>query len=238
MTNQSKEKALSIIDILAMKGRGEKISCLTAYDAGFASIIDRVGIDIMLVGDSLGMVVQGHTTTVPVTIENMLYHTTCVTRVRKRAFVISDLPFNTYSNPKAALKNAARLMQEAGAHMVKLEGARPDCVRLLIQEGIPVCGHLGLQPQSIFRLGSYGVQGKEPLSAQKIRHDAAIITRGRNRLIDFGMCARLACLRDKPRAYDSRHRHRRRDRLRRTSAGLVRHARYRYRKTPAFLKTS
>jgi 3-methyl-2-oxobutanoate hydroxymethyltransferase len=175
VTNQSKEKALSIIDILAMKGRGEKISCLTAYDAGFASIIDRVGIDIMLVGDSLGMVVQGHTTTVPVTIENMLYHTTCVTRVRKRAFVISDLPFNTYSNPKAALKNAARLMQEAGAHMVKLEGARPDCVRLLIQEGIPVCGHLGLQPQSIFRLGSYGVQGKEPLSSQKIRNDALLL---------------------------------------------------------------
>ncbi|MBK8816100.1 MAG: 3-methyl-2-oxobutanoate hydroxymethyltransferase [Methylococcaceae bacterium] len=158
-----------------MKGRGEKISCLTAYDAGFASIIDRVGIDIMLVGDSLGMVVQGHTTTVPVTIDNMLYHTTCVTRARKRAFVISDLPFNTYSNPKAALKNAARLMQEAGAHMVKLEGARPDCVRSLIQEGIPVCGHLGLQPQSIYQLGSYRVQGKEPLSAQKIRDDALLL---------------------------------------------------------------
>ncbi len=170
--NQPIDNPLSIIDISAMKGRAEKITCLTAYDAGFASVLDRVGIDIMLVGDSLGMVVQGHSTTVPVTIDDMVYHTRCVTRARKRAFIIADMPFTTYSTPDIALKNAARLIQEGGAHMVKLEGARKDCVSFLVQQGIPVCGHLGLLPQSIHQLGKYSVQGKEPLSAQRIREDA------------------------------------------------------------------
>lgn len=166
------DKPLSIIDISAMKGRGEKITCLTAYDAGFASVIDRAGIDIMLVGDSLGMVVQGHTTTVPVTMADMIYHTRCVARARKRAFIVVDMPFATYSTPEIALKNAARLIQEGGAHMAKLEGDRPDCVQFLVRQGIPVCGHLGLQPQSIHQLGAYGVQGKEPVAAKKIRDDA------------------------------------------------------------------
>lgn len=170
--NPQPEKPLSIVDIAAMKGRGEKITCLTAYDAGFASVIDRAGIDIMLVGDSLGMVVQGHSTTVPVTIDDMVYHTRCVARARRRAFIIADLPFTTYSTPAKALKNAARLIQEGGAHMVKLEGAIPECIRFLVMQGIPVCGHLGLQPQSIHQLGVYSVQGKEPGSAQKISDDA------------------------------------------------------------------
>ncbi len=172
MTDRKEVAALSILDIVAMKGRGEKISCLTAYDAGFASVIDRCGIDIMLVGDSLGMVVQGHTTTIPVTIDHMVYHTSCVIRARKRAFVVADLPFVTYSTPESALTHAARLMQEGGAHMVKLEGARSECVEFLARQGIPVCGHLGLQPQSIHQLGRYRVQGKEPAAAQKIRDDA------------------------------------------------------------------
>jgi 3-methyl-2-oxobutanoate hydroxymethyltransferase len=170
--NQLIDKPLSINDITAMKRKGEKISCLTAYDASFAAVIDKVGIDILLVGDSLGMVVQGHDTTIPVTIEQMVYHTHCVSRVRKRAYIIADMPFMTYSNLDDAAKNAAQLLQAGGAHMVKLEGARVDCVHFLVEQGIPVCGHLGLLPQSIHQLGAYSVQGKEPEAAQKLRADA------------------------------------------------------------------
>jgi 3-methyl-2-oxobutanoate hydroxymethyltransferase len=170
--NQSVEKPLSIIDILAMKRKGEKITCLTAYDASFAALMDKVGIDILLVGDSLGMVVQGHDTTIPVTIEQMVYHTRCVSRARQRAYVIADMPFMTYSNPEVAANHAAQLLQAGGAQMVKLEGARLDCVRFLTECSIPVCGHLGLLPQSIHQLGAYSVQGKQPEAAQKIRDDA------------------------------------------------------------------
>lgn len=172
---RTEHKALSILDIAAMKAGGEKIACLTAYDASFAALIDQAGIDIMLVGDSLGMVVQGHTTTVPVTLEHMVYHTQCVSRARQRAFIIADLPFLTYSDPISALTNAAQLLQKGGAQMVKLEGARLDCVRVLAGQGIPVCGHLGLMPQYIHQYGSYKVQGKDPEAAQKIREDAVLL---------------------------------------------------------------
>lgn len=155
-----------------MKQRGEKISCLTAYDASFSMLIDRIGIDVMLVGDSLGMVVQGRDTTLPVTMDEMVYHTRCVSHVRQRAFIISDLPFMSYATPLRAAENAARLMQEGGAQMVKLEGARTDCVSFLVEQGIPVCGHLGLLPQSINQLGDYKVQGKERHEAKKIIADA------------------------------------------------------------------
>ena len=170
--NQLVDKPLSINDISAMKHRGEKISCLTAYDASFAAVLDKVGIDMLLVGDSLGMVVQGHSSTLPVTIEQMVYHTQCVSRARKRAYIIADLPFMTYSSPDIAAKNAAQLLQVGGAQMVKLEGAKVDCVRFLVEQGIPVCGHLGLLPQSIHQLGAYSVQGKQPEAAQKLRDDA------------------------------------------------------------------
>ena len=170
--DQETVKPLSINDITEMKGRGEKIACLTAYDASFAAVIDKVGIDILLVGDSLGMVVQGHSTTVPVSIDDMVYHTRCVSRVRQRAYLIADLPFMTYPSPDIAANNAALLLQLGGAQMVKLEGARLDCVRFLVEQGIPVCGHLGLLPQSIHQYGTYRLQGKEPEAAQKIRDDA------------------------------------------------------------------
>ncbi len=173
--NQLVDKPLSINDIWAMKRSGEKITCLTAYDASFAAVIDKAGIDIILVGDSLGMVVQGHSTTIPVTIEQMVYHAQCVSRARKRAYLIADMPFMTYSNPDIAAKNAAQLLQEGGAQMVKLEGAKVDCIRFLVEQGIPVCGHLGLLPQSIHQLGAYGVQGKLPEAAQKIRDDARLL---------------------------------------------------------------
>ncbi|MEQ1739737.1 MAG: 3-methyl-2-oxobutanoate hydroxymethyltransferase [Methyloglobulus sp.] len=175
--NQLVDKPLSINDISAMKHRGEKITCLTAYDASFAAVLDKVGIDMLLVGDSLGMVVQGHSSTLPVTIEQMVYHTQCVSRVRKRAYLIADLPFMTYSSPDIAAKNAAQLLQVGGAQMVKLEGAKVDCVRFLVEQGIPVCGHLGLLPQSINQLGAYSVQGKQPEAAQKLRNDAQQLQR-------------------------------------------------------------
>jgi 3-methyl-2-oxobutanoate hydroxymethyltransferase len=165
-------KLLTVNDLTAMKKRGEKISCLTAYDAGFSAIIDKAGIEIMLVGDSLGMVVQGHQTTIPVTINDMVYHTRCVSSARQRAFVIADLPFLSYTTPAVAAENAAKLMQRGGAQMVKLEGARLDCVSFLVDQGVPVCGHLGLLPQSINFLGEYKVQGKGVSDAEKIIEDA------------------------------------------------------------------
>lgn len=165
-------KTLSILDLAAMKQRGEKISCLTAYDASFSTLLDKVGIDVLLVGDSLGMVIQGATSTIPVTVEQMAYHCRCVSQARQRAFVIADLPFLSYATPAAAVENAAKLMQAGGAQMVKLEGGHVDIIRFLVDFGVPVCGHLGLLPQSINQLGSYKVRGREPAEADKIIADA------------------------------------------------------------------
>lgn len=170
--NEMTIKPLTVNDLAAMKQRGEKITCLTAYDASFSALIDKVGVDMMLVGDSLGMVIQGHETTVPVTITDMVYHTRCVSHAKRRAFIIADLPFMSYTTPEMAATNAALLMQVGGAQMVKLEGARVDIVSFLVNQGVPVCGHLGLLPQSIYRLGGYAVQGKEPAEAAKILADA------------------------------------------------------------------
>ena len=165
-------KPLSILDLFAMKQRGEKISCLTAYDASFSSMLDKIGIDIILVGDSLGMVIQGYDTTLPVTINDMVYHTLCVSRARQRAYIIADLPFMSYPTPVIAAKNAAKLIQSGGAQMVKLEGPKIDTISFLVDQGIPVCGHLGLLPQSINQIGSYKVQGKEKAAADKMLVDA------------------------------------------------------------------
>ncbi len=164
-------KPLSVLDLAAMKRRGEKISCLTAYDASFSAVIDSVGVDVMLVGDSLGMVIQGRTTTLPVTVNDMAYHVRCVSSARRRAFIIADLPFMSYPTPTLAAKNGGKLMR-SGAQMVKLEGAKTECVSFLVENGIPVCGHLGLLPQSINQLGAYKVQGKESADANKIIADA------------------------------------------------------------------
>lgn len=165
-------KSLSINDLTLMKQRGEKISCLTAYDASFSALIDKVGVDMILVGDSLGMVIQGHNATLPVTLNDMIYHARCVSIARKRAFVIADLPFMTYTTPVTAAKSAGQLIQLDGVQMIKLEGPRTDCVSFLVDQGIPVCGHLGLLPQSINQLGSYKVQGREQAAAEKIFSDA------------------------------------------------------------------
>ena len=171
-SSSSRLKPLSVTDLAAMKQHGEKITCLTAYDASFSAVIDKAGIDVMLVGDSLGMVIQGHDATLPVTINDMVYHARCVSKARQRAFIIADLPFMSYTTPVIAAKNAARLLQDGGVQMVKLEGARIEIVSFLVDQGVPVCGHLGLLPQSINQLGSYKIQGKERADAEKMVADA------------------------------------------------------------------
>jgi len=159
--DDSPVKPLSILDLMAMKQAGEKITCLTAYDASFSAILDKAGIDVILVGDSLGMVVQGHGSTLPVSMADMVYHTACVARGRRRSMLIADLPFLSCATAELAAESAARLIQKGGAQVVKLEGARPEIVEFLSSQGVAVCGHLGLLPQSINQLGRYRVQGRE-----------------------------------------------------------------------------
>jgi 3-methyl-2-oxobutanoate hydroxymethyltransferase len=161
--------------VVEMKQRGEKISMLTAYDFTMARIIDTAGIDVILVGDSASNVMAGNETTVPITLDHMIYHTQCVVRGVDRALVIADMPFMSYQvTPKEALTNAGRLMKEAGAHAVKLEGGRSitDTVKKIVDAGIPVMGHLGLTPQSIYQFGTYKVRAKEQAEADQLLEDA------------------------------------------------------------------
>jgi 3-methyl-2-oxobutanoate hydroxymethyltransferase len=158
----------------AMRDKDEKIAALTCYDASFATVLEAQGIDVLLVGDSLGMVLQGHETTLPVSLDDMAYHTACVARGTKHAFIVADMPFGTFQiNPQETFAHAAKLMA-AGAQMVKLEGgaAMVETVKFLTERGIPVCGHIGLTPQSVHQLGGYRVQGKESSGAQKLLEDA------------------------------------------------------------------
>ncbi len=158
------------------KQRKEKIACLTVYDATFAKVLEKTGVEVLLVGDSLGMVIQGHASTVPVSLEHMIYHTGCVSRVVRRSVVVADLPFASYASPGQGVESGARLLQ-AGARMVKLEGGRGrlEVVRALVAEGIPVCGHLGLLPQSIHQLGRYHVQARGSQSAQRLLEEACLL---------------------------------------------------------------
>ena len=161
--------------VVEMKGRGEKISMLTAYDYTMGGIVDSAGIDVILVGDSASNVMAGHETTVPMTMDHMIYHTSCVVRGVNRALVIADLPFMTYQvTAKEALINAGRMMKEAGAHAVKLEGghAIANTVKKIVDAGIPVMGHLGLTPQSIYKFGTYKVRAKEEEEAEQLLKDA------------------------------------------------------------------
>lgn len=163
--------------LLRLKESGEKISCVTSYDASFTSLLEDAGVEVVLVGDSLGMVLQGHDSTLPVTMDDMVYHSSCVARAGRSALRIVDMPFMSYSRVDQALDNAARLMGEGGAHMVKLEGGDPasGIVRALTAQGVPVCAHLGLTPQSVHQLGGYRVQGREAESAQRLRDDALLL---------------------------------------------------------------
>lgn len=157
----------------ALKVKGERFACITAYDATFAGIASSVGIEVLLVGDTLGMVIQGHDSTLPVTMEDILYHLDAVKRGNVGSLIMGDMPFMSYYSEGLTLKNAAQLMR-AGAHVVKLEGGRwiGESTRLLVERGIPVCAHMGLTPQSINRFGGFRVQGRDPQQAETILNEA------------------------------------------------------------------
>jgi 3-methyl-2-oxobutanoate hydroxymethyltransferase len=165
---------VTLTTLQKMAQEGSKIAMLTCYDASFAALLEEAGVDTLLVGDSLGNVLQGHESTLPVTLRDMVYHTECVARGSKRAFLVSDMPFGSFQiSPADTLRNAAQLMA-AGAHMVKIEGGRPmlETIEFLTERGIPVCGHLGLTPQSVHQLGGYRVQGKGESEGQRLLRDA------------------------------------------------------------------
>lgn len=167
-------KPVTIRDLQKLKQQGERFAALTAYDASFATVLDQAGVHIVLVGDSLGMVIQGHATTLPVTMNDMVYHTACVSQACHHALVMADMPFMSYVSIDQAMINAARLVREGGAQIVKLEGGSVQLpvVKALTDQGIPVCAHLGLQPQSVHKMGGYRVQGRSREAADAMMDDA------------------------------------------------------------------
>ncbi len=170
-------EALGLRDFARMRANKEKIAALTCYDSSFAALLDRAGVELFLVGDSMGNVLQGHTTTLPVRVENIEYHTACVARGTRRAFIMADMPFGSYHEGVAqAMRNAARLMA-AGAHMVKLEGGEyvAPIVAYLVERGVPVCAHIGLTPQQVHQLGGYRVQGKGEDAAARLKREAVAL---------------------------------------------------------------
>ncbi|OEZ53578.1 3-methyl-2-oxobutanoate hydroxymethyltransferase [Janthinobacterium sp. HH103] len=169
-------KAVTIHTLATLRAAGEKISMLTCYDASFASLMDRCGVEILLIGDSLGMVCNGLNSTLPVTVAELAYHTASVARGSKSAMILSDLPFGAYGTPETAYANAVILMQ-AGAHMIKIEGGAwlAETVRFLTERGIPICAHIGLTPQFVHQLGGYKVQGKSTESAAELKNDALVL---------------------------------------------------------------
>ena len=171
-------KRVTTKSVVEMKANGEKISMLTAYDYTFAKLLDSAGIDVLLVGDSASNVMAGHETTLPMTLEAMIYHASAVVRACSRALVVADLPFGTYqSDPKKALRSAIRIMKESGAHAIKLEGGKEEAesIKRIVNAGIPVMGHLGLTPQSIHQFGSFALRAKEEAEAQKLKEDAKLL---------------------------------------------------------------
>lgn len=170
-------KAVNVAELRRMREAGEKIACLTCYDASFALIEDRAGVDLILVGDSLGMVLHGGATTTPVTVDDIVYHSRCVAPFLKRAFLVADMPFLSFATLDRALDSAQRMMQQGGAKMVKLEGGREQAniVEYLAVRGVPVCAHLGLQPQFIHKMGAFKVQGRQEAAAEAMLHDAKVL---------------------------------------------------------------
>ncbi len=168
---------LTLSALHKMTQDGDKITMLTCYDASFAALLEAAGVETLLIGDSLGNVLQGHETTLPVTLRDIVYHTACVARGAKRAFIIGDMPFGTFQlGPADTFRNAAEIMA-AGAQMVKLEGGKPmaETVAYLVERGVPVCGHLGLTPQSVHQLGGYKVQGRQQSDAERLLEDAKLL---------------------------------------------------------------
>ncbi len=178
MYSPEERKPLTVPALAEAKRAGRKLAMLTAYDAGFARVFDANGVDLLLVGDSLAMVVQGHDSTLPVTVDDIAYHTACVARGVTNALLVADLPFLADATPERALDASMRLLQ-AGAQMVKLEGAsahKLEVIGYLVEREIPVCAHLGLTPQSVLRLGGYKLQGRDENAAKKLREEAAAVT--------------------------------------------------------------
>jgi len=169
-------KAVSIPGLMSMREQGDKITMLTCYDASFASLMDRCGVEILLIGDSLGMVCQGHQSTLPVTIADIAYHTASVARGNQKALIVADMPFGSYATPEAAYNNAVPLIQ-AGAQMVKIEGGTwlLPVIQFLTERAIPVCAHLGLTPQSVHQLGGYKVQGKTTAAADLLKAESLAV---------------------------------------------------------------
>ncbi|MEL0456288.1 3-methyl-2-oxobutanoate hydroxymethyltransferase [Flavobacteriaceae bacterium SZ-1-7] len=171
-------KRITVKTLVDMKANGEKISMLTAYDYSMAKIVDGAGIDVILVGDSASNVMAGHETTLPITLDQMIYHASSVIRGIERCLVVVDLPFGSYqSDPKEALRSAIRIMKESGAHSVKMEGGKEvkDSIKRILNAGIPVMGHLGLTPQSIYKFGTYSVRAKEEEEAERLLEDAKML---------------------------------------------------------------
>lgn len=171
-------KRITVKSLVDMKRRGEKISMLTAYDYTMAKIVDSAGIDVILVGDSASNVMAGHETTLPITLDQMIYHASSVVRAVHRALVVVDLPFGSYqSDPKEALRSSIRIMKESGGHAVKMEGGKEikESIKRILNAGIPVMGHLGLTPQSIYKFGTYTVRAKEEAEAEKLKSDALLL---------------------------------------------------------------
>jgi len=171
-------KRITVKTLVDMKANGEKISMLTAYDYTFAKIVDGAGIDVILVGDSASNVMAGHETTLPITLDQMIYHASSVIRAIDRALIVVDIPFGSYqSDPKEALRSAIRIMKESGAHAVKMEGGKEvkESIKRIINAGIPVMGHLGLTPQSIYKFGTYTVRAKEEQEAEQLIEDAQLL---------------------------------------------------------------
>ncbi len=174
MSYLENSRPVTLTELARMRAESEKIAVLTCYDASFAVLLERNGVDVLLVGDSLGNVLQGHSSTLPVTLEQMVYHTGCVARGANRPFLMADMPFGSYQeSPAQAMRSAVALMA-AGAQMVKLEGGAymAETVRFLVERGVPVCAHIGLTPQSVNQLGGYRVQGKTKAAAQLMKDDA------------------------------------------------------------------
>jgi len=176
-THTDTRKKVTVRRLAEMKQAKEKIACLTAYDASFAQLLEKAGIDVVLVGDSLGMVIQGEETTLPVSVDDMLYHTRCVAKGLNNALLITDMPFLSFTSIEQAVLNAGLFMKQGGAHMVKLEGGadQAETVSALNRNGIPVCAHLGLQPQFVHKIGGYLVQGRDTATADKMLEDALLL---------------------------------------------------------------
>ncbi|MFP4904999.1 3-methyl-2-oxobutanoate hydroxymethyltransferase, partial [Paraburkholderia sp. BR14261] len=170
---ETSRSAVTVPKLQAMRDAGERIAMLTCYDASFSALCERAGVDTVLIGDSLGNVLQGHTTTLPVTIDDIAYHTACVARAQTKALIIADLPFGTFGTPEDAFANSVKLMR-AGAQMVKIEGGEwlAPTVKMLVERAVPVCAHIGLTPQSVHAFGGFKVQGKSDAAATQMIRDA------------------------------------------------------------------